>query len=296
MENSSKTLIVFFNTLWGQPLKYESLPPDCEITTNHDYLPEADAVVFHIPDMGDIDKLPKPAGQIWVAWSMESEAHYPQLLDPEFMARFDLRMTYHLDADVIAPYFMPEMLMVDELRTLPLPKSGLVCYFSSSGNDRSGRDAYVRELMRFVDVHSYGRTLQNRVLEEDKGRETKLETCAKYKFTLGLENACTVDYVTEKFFEPLIVGSVPIYLGAPNVAEFAPGENCFINASDFAPAELAAYLKKLDNDDALYQAYLVWKGLPFRQRFQELVEVQQKHPFVRLYERIPEARVRIKGR
>ena len=288
MKNSPKILIVFFNTMWGAPLEYEGLPPGCQITTDHRYLPEADAVVFHIPDMGDIDKLPKSAGQIWVAWSMESEAHYPQLLDPGFMARFDLRMTYHLDADIVAPYFM---LMVDELRTPPCPKSELACYFSSSGNDHSGRTAYVRELMRHMEVHSYGHTLRNRVLEEDKGTETKLKTIAGYKFTLAFENASTVDYVTEKLFEPLMAGSVPVYLGAPNVAEFAPGEHCFIDVNDFeGPEELAVYLKRLDNDEAAYREYLTWKTRPLRRRFRELLETQRKHPFARLCEKIQEIR------
>nr|VFJ57199.1 MAG: Fucosyltransferase, N-terminal [Candidatus Kentron sp. DK] len=291
MENSPKILIVFFNTLWGAPLEYEGLPPGCQITTDHRYLPEADAVVFHIPDMGDIDKLPKSVGQIWVAWSMESEAHYPQLLDPGFMARFDLRMTYHLDADIVAPYFNADIVDADKLRNPPQPKSGLICCFLSSGINGNARNVYARELMRFVEVHSYGKTLRNRTLKEDNGRETKLATFARYKFVLSLENASTVDYVTEKLFEPLMAGSVPVYLGAPNVAEFAPGEHCFIDVNDFeGPEELAVYLKRLDNDEAAYREYLTWKTRPLRRRFRELLETQRKHPFARLCEKIQEIR------
>ena len=70
---------------------------------------------------------------------------------------------------------------------------------------------------------------------------------ARYKFTLAFENTVTPDYVTEKLYEPLIAGSVPVYRGAPNVADFAPAPRCFIDAADFAgPAELAAYLDHLD--------------------------------------------------
>jgi hypothetical protein len=80
--------------------------------------------------------------------------------------------------------------------------------------------------MRYLQVHSYGKCLNNRALLEDTGRQTKLDKVARYKFTLAFENSLTRDYVTEKSFDPLIAGSVPVYLGAPNIEEFAPGKHC----------------------------------------------------------------------
>lgn len=38
---------------------------------------------------------------------------------------------------------------------------------------------------------------------------------AQYKFTLAFENAVCDDYITEKLWRPLIVGSVPVYYGSP---------------------------------------------------------------------------------
>ena len=40
---------------------------------------------------------------------------------------------------------------------------------------------------------------------------------AKYKFTLAMENYVCDDYVTEKLWRPLRLGSIPIVFGAPNV-------------------------------------------------------------------------------
>ena len=40
---------------------------------------------------------------------------------------------------------------------------------------------------------------------------------ARYKFTLAMENYVCNDYVTEKLWRPLRLGSVPIVFGAPNV-------------------------------------------------------------------------------
>jgi alpha-1,3-fucosyltransferase 10 len=39
---------------------------------------------------------------------------------------------------------------------------------------------------------------------------------AKYKFTIAFENAIGDDYITEKLWRPLILGSVPIYMGSPS--------------------------------------------------------------------------------
>jgi hypothetical protein len=44
-----------------------------------------------------------------------------------------------------------------------------------------------------------------------------LQLMAKYKFTLAFENALGEDYITEKLWRPLKLGSVPIYLGSPSV-------------------------------------------------------------------------------
>lgn len=40
---------------------------------------------------------------------------------------------------------------------------------------------------------------------------------AKYKFTIAFENAIGDDYITEKLWRPLILGSVPIYMGSPSI-------------------------------------------------------------------------------
>ena len=39
---------------------------------------------------------------------------------------------------------------------------------------------------------------------------------------MAFENSETDDYITEKFFGTLVSGSVPVYIGAPNVKFFAP--------------------------------------------------------------------------
>jgi hypothetical protein len=141
----------------------------------------------------------------------------------------------------------------------------------------------VRELMRYLKVDCYGRAFHNRELGEDHGRETKLETIGRYRFDLAFENSITRDYVSEKFFDPLVAGTVPVYRGAPNIEEFAPGDHCLINAADFqGPQELAEYLLHLAKNPAEYEAYFAWKNRPLRESFLKKIEIAEKDPFRRL--------------
>jgi hypothetical protein len=198
-------------------------------------------------------------------------------------------MTYHCQADIIVPYYGPTFQRSLRIPPKPKTKDKLVAFFVSSRCDRSGRIQYATELMQYLDVHSYGKQLRNRRLAQDQGRATKLETIADYKFTLAFENAIAKDYVTEKFFDPLLVGSVPVYLGAPNVDEFAPADRCFINATDFhSPQALAEYLLLLNEDDAAYEQYLAWKHQPLRPSFLKLLDEQRTHPVVRLCQKVQE--------
>jgi hypothetical protein len=60
----------------------------------------------------------------------------------------------------------------------------------------------------------------------------KLPVLSQYKFTFCLENSVFPGYVTEKIFDVLFAGSVPLYLGAPDITDFVP-KNCFIDLRDF---------------------------------------------------------------
>lgn len=285
----SETLIVFYNTMWNQDLDIGGVPiPDgCQLTTDRKRFSQAAAVVFHVPSLQNLPTT-KPPGQLWVAWSLECEANYAQLRDPAYMRQFDLTMTYRLDSDLpiaYTTYYGTVDNLARALRTPAKPKTpgNLATLFISSGMNRSGRIEYAAELMRRLDVHAYGKVLRNRCIPDDQWRPSKLDIIANYQFDLGFENAIAEDYVSEKFFDPLVAGTVPVYLGAPNVDRFAPGDHCFINTADFSgPTELAEYLTYLQGRAAEYHAYLAWKNRPFRSEFLSLLEGQREPPFARL--------------
>jgi hypothetical protein len=293
----SETLIVLFNTMWGHAIENDGVPlPDgCQLTTDRHRVGQAAAVVFHIPSVSALPTR-KPPGQLWVAWSLECEANYPRLRDPAYMRQFDLTMTYRLDSDVpiaYTSYYSDVDNLARALRTPPKPKSprNVATLFISSGMNRSGRTEYAAELMCHLDVHAYGKIFRNRDIPDDRGRPSKLALIADYQFDLAFENAIADDYVSEKFFDPLVVGTVPVYLGAPNVERFSPGDHCFINTADFSgPKELADYLRHLQGHPAEYDAYLAWKDRPFRSAFLSLLEGQREPLFARLCRAVLERR------
>jgi hypothetical protein len=251
----------------------------------------ADAVVFHIPTTPAPIPLRRGRGQTWIAWSAESDANYPQLADPDFMAQFDLTMTYRQDADVVVSYCRPEDWL--GFQPAPLParsyEQAPAVYIASSPFNQSGRTEYVRELMRHMPVDSYGRMLNTRPLLADQGRSTKLETISRYRFTLAFENSIAHDYVTEKFYDPLLAGSVPVYLGAPNVVDHAPARESYIDVRDFAgPQQLAHFLLALSCDEARYAQYQEWRERPLDPRFRALAEQQDASEWSRLYQLLVE--------
>jgi len=279
-------LILFYNRAYPSLTHLSKLDcaDTCEFTFDVGRLPDAAAVVFHIPTLQGLRLPPKRPAQRWVAWSMESEVNYPELADPDFMRQFEITMSYRRDAAVWSPYFGPET--ADALLAPPQPKTEAspVVHFRSSPIDRCGRTEYAAALMRRIKVDSYGKILHNRdMLGPDTGWDTMIPTTARYKFALVLENSIAEDYVSDKFYSALVAGSVPVYRGAPNVAVFAPAEHAFIDAADFAgPAELASYLNWLNEHDDAYQKYFAWKRTGLSTSFRELVEAARGDPFCRL--------------
>jgi len=285
MKHRRHNLILQYNTMWGGDLETDprGLPDGWEFTTDRGRYREAGVVIFHIPTMPRFRWPLKRFGQRWVAWSMECDVNYPRLLNPLFMALFDVKMTYRRSADVWVPYLLADM--PETLLTPPKPKEPgcLVAWFCRNARERSGRKQYIAEMMKQVDVHAYGPCLQNRRLDLDLGRMTKLENIVRYKFTIAFENSVSDDYVSEKLFDALFAGSVPVYRGARNVDEFLPGERCLINAADFAgPRELADYLRYLDGNEQAYAEYMAWRDKPLRKSFVEMCEGLRETPLARL--------------
>lgn len=63
--------------------------------------------------------------------------------------------------------------------------------------------------------------------------EDKLSVLGQCRFALAMENCIYPGYVTEKILDAFRAGSVPVYLGAPDITDFVPAD-CFVDYRDFA--------------------------------------------------------------
>ena len=107
-------------------------------------------------------------------------------------------------------------------------------------------------------MDTYGNCGKGRCVKNSRACETLL---GQYKFYLSLENSQCTDYITEKFWNYLYRDLVPIVFG-PTRADYerAAPPNSFIHVQDFDTLrELAEYVKRVANDDTLYNSYFLWK-------------------------------------
>jgi alpha(1,3/1,4) fucosyltransferase len=74
----------------------------------------------------------------------------------------------------------------------------------------------------------------------------KNETLSAYTFAICFENMILKGWITEKLFDCLFAGTVPVYLGAPDITEHVPAD-CFIDMRRFASyPELRNFLRSLE--------------------------------------------------
>lgn len=286
-DKKDKRILLFYNSaFWYRESlrRWEEVSDQYLLTDDRKYFDQAFAVVFDVPDlMLNLDHdIEKADDQVWIAWSMECEKNYPWPND-EIRKMFDIHVNYHPEADVVCPYYGG--IKKDKMPTDAdlSRKENKVCMFISSPVNQSKRQEYLAELMQYIDIDSYGTLYNNKRLDSDDGWSTKIKTYSKYKFIIAFENAIGKDYVTEKFYDPLLAASVPIYLGAPNVDEFSPSDNCYINVNDFiSPKELANHIKMCFQNDDAYLKYHKWRDLPWCSEFEEKVNELRVPPLIRL--------------
>jgi len=279
--------------LWDDPwhsLSYFSGDNDSTyvVSRSRQDLKSADVIVVSLPvattdKLIDLRQRLSPTQRI-IGFCREAKKRTPLLQDTRLAELCDALMTYELSSDIPVPYVSnTEFKHPHNLQPVEFRRGTLISAWISSPDEMSGRTQLLEELMSCLPIDSYGRMQKNASLDHDLGEVTKLGTIASYRFTLAFENAVCDDYVTEKFFQPLIAGSVPIYLGASNIDAFAPGNKCFINISDFSSAsELAKYVQTMTDDE--YMSFHEWRKEPLRARFLDLQALGERSPFTRLVE------------
>lgn len=141
-------------------------------------------------------------------------------------------------------------------------KTKKVAWFVSNCGARNTRLAYARELGKYIQVDIYGSCGPLKCPRSEKGKCFEILD-RDYKFYLAFENSNCRDYITEKLYVNGLGHNVlPIVMGArPEDYERSAPYGSYIHVDEFSsPAELAAYLHRLDKDDNMYNSYFRWKG------------------------------------
>lgn len=159
--------------------------------------------------------------------------------------------------------------------------------FVSSPVNKSRRIEYIKELMRHVHIDSYGKLFNNIQLSNDSGFLSKQQIASKYKFVIAFENSISTNYVTEKFYAPLLSGSVPVYLGAPDIELFTPSKEAYLDVHKYRePKEMAHDLLRYCSDEQLYkEIFFGWKTKTFNNSFMEIANQQKVHFIKRLLDK-----------
>ena len=267
LKNNTKSwLIVYYSTFFGMRLKLHEkwskgeCPVPCEITSDPSRASEADGIVIHGRDA----QITPPLKSVpWILQIQENPVHCPVLRNANFMSKFNLLKSYRLDSDFPNPtVLLPKL-------TPPIPfknKSGLV--MAAFSNCEPVRTEYMRQLMKFLQVDSYGRCLHNKNgltarYRNQNGkdfRDIKSDLARQYKFTLVFFNEDCDYFVDAQLHHAWNAGSVPVVMATDKLDEFLPCpylNHSVIKVRDFeTPQLLAEYLKYLSNNETEYNKYL----------------------------------------
>ena len=172
---------------------------------------------------------------------MENKTIAPRFSDRKFLSMINGNARIHFLKRVYAGLFsvmrqFPSLVN----RELYVDRLEAIKFFSNDpGFDLFGRgwDAPVR----------YTRSYDESIKKSYRGEiDDKIGKLREYKFCLIFENCIFDGWVTEKIIDAMSAGCVPVYWGAPDIADYIP-ENCFIDFRKFKDFEdLSRFLKSMD--------------------------------------------------
>ena len=193
-------------------------------------------------------------------------------------------MTYNLDSHLpmitVHPHWNASVYFQAKGLPWAQKKNAVAAFVSNCRNaGAEQRLKLLEELGKHYEVHSYGRCLHNRdepPLRKGESRgEAKRRLLASYKFALAFENAVVGDYVSEKVYDALLAGSLPLYRGARRVDDLLPSPKSVVKFSDFGDdaRKLAGHLEYLASNEQAYEEYFEWKRTGDMEAFDRVLDM-----------------------
>ena len=126
------------------------------------------------------------------------------------------------------------------------------CAAVISSKYQSLRIKFIKQLNRYKHVDMGGGYLN------DVGGKVqdKIKFLSSYKFSIAMENSNGDGYISEKIIDSLIAGTIPIYYGSYLIDEYINPRIYIMIKGEKDIQEKIEYIKKIDNDDNLYNSIL----------------------------------------
>ncbi|GBP19974.1 Alpha-(1,3)-fucosyltransferase 10 [Eumeta japonica] len=253
----------------------------CDIVSNRSVTSKykVQAYLFYGSNI-DFEDLPLPRkakDNIWGLFHEESPRNVERLMHEPILKLFNFSSTFSRYSDVPFPlqhlFSLPEItskqyFVETSKKNALLAEIAPIMYIQSDCETSTERDAYVKELMKYIKIDSYGTCLNNIKLDEKfqvdylnhLNDDDFLNFIARYKFVIAIENGVCEDYVTEKLWRALKIGTVPIYFGSPSVKDWLPNEKSAILLQNHnTPQKLKEHIDDLLKNDTMYEQYLEHK-------------------------------------
>jgi hypothetical protein len=216
-------------------------------------------VAFDVP-LEELSALTAYPREICDLFLWEGPAVKPHNFDPRYHRLFRRIYTWRddlVDGRTYLKLYYPVLRpMIDD--PVPFAERKLGVLVASAKNSGHPDELYSerRRLVEFFEAHApedfdlYGRGWERLGYRTYRGPVVKKVDCLKrYRFCFAYENvAGQPGYVTEKLFDAFHAACVPVYRGAPNVADHVP-TSCFVAREEFgSDAELHAFLREMPEE------------------------------------------------
>ncbi|XP_069122819.1 alpha-(1,3)-fucosyltransferase 10-like isoform X2 [Argopecten irradians] len=289
-------IILWWTPFTGDPGSYKRCGNHkCFFTVDRHYRRhnQTKVFMFYGTDLDHVDlPIPRNPNQHWGLLHEESPKNNYIYSHKAIVTLFNHTCTFKRESDYpISTQYLPSLdwlsstkyiVPVAEKNRLQKAELSPLLYVHSDCGTPSDRDTYVELLMKHMNVDSYGKCLHNKDLPphlqhpiQGMDHTDFYKLISKYKFSLAFENSLCDDYMTEKLWRPLMLGSVPIVMGSPKVKDFLPSNHSAIIVDDFKSiTELVEYLKFLNENDDEYEKYLSWKKTGIQNKY--LIELMKK--------------------
>jgi hypothetical protein len=117
------------------------------------------------------------------------------------------------------------------------------------------RQDFFQQLSKYKHVDAPGKSMNNMPSIDTKYQgdvwQRKRQFLSEYKFTIAFENYSYPGYQTEKLYDAMQAGSVPIYCGDPAIGDIFNTDS-FLNAPDYVNMNISApirFLEKISQAD-----------------------------------------------